>query len=44
MDKIIEVNQAVVEQHLGEVVRGMVEETLNAMLDSEAVHLCNAQR
>ena len=30
--------------HLGRVVRGSVEETLNALLDAEADRLCNAQR
>ena len=30
--------------HLGELVRGTVEETLNAMLDAEADELCGAGR
>jgi len=30
--------------HLDRVVRGSVEETLNALLDAEADRLCNAQR
>ena len=30
--------------HLDRVVRGTVEETLNALLDAEADRLCNAQR
>jgi putative transposase len=30
--------------HLGEMVRGTVEETLNAMLDAEADQLCGAGR
>ena len=31
-------------RHLGEMVRGTVEETLNAMLDAEADQLCGAGR
>jgi putative transposase len=42
--KIIEVNEKKIKQHLGEFVRGTVEETLNAMLDAEADAICNAQR
>jgi len=42
--KIIEVNEEKIKQHLGEFVRGTVEETLNAMLDAEADAICNAQR
>ena len=30
------------QDHLGEMVRGTVEETLNAMLDAEADALCGA--
>ena len=30
--------------HLGEMVRGTVEEALNAILDAEADQLCNAGR
>ena len=30
--------------HLGEVVPGTVEETLNGLLDAEADRLCNAKR
>ena len=33
-----------IQDHLGELVRGTVEETLNAMLDAEADALCGAQR
>lgn len=44
MDKIVEVNQAAIENHLGEMVRSTVEETLNSMLDAEADRLCNAER
>jgi len=33
-----------IQEHLGEVVRSTVEETLNAMLDAEADRLCRAER
>lgn len=33
-----------VREHLGHIVRGTVEETLNAMLEAEADPLCNAGR
>ncbi len=33
-----------IQDHLGELVRGTVEETLNTMLDAEADTLCGAQR
>src|SRR5258708_12895310 len=33
-----------IRSHLEGVVRGTVEETLNALLDAEADRLCNAQR
>ena len=33
-----------IKSHLDRVVRGNVEETLNALLDAEANRLCNAQR
>lgn len=42
--KIIKIDEQVIKSHLGEVVRGTVEETLNALLDAEADRLCNAQR
>lgn len=44
MNKIIEVNEGFIKDHLGEMVRGTVEEALNAMLDKEADQLCNAER
>lgn len=44
MGKIIEVNETFIKDQLGEMVRGTVEEALNAMLDKEADQLCNAQR
>jgi putative transposase len=42
--KIIQINEDRVKDHLGEIVKGTVQETLNAMLDAEADLLCNAQR
>ena len=44
MGKIIQVDEEGVKDHLGEIVKGTVQETLNAMFDAEADHLCNAQR
>jgi putative transposase len=43
-DNIIEINEEKVKDHLGKFVRETVEETLNAMLDAEADHLCKAQK
>lgn len=43
-DKIIEINEQKVKDHLGEFVRNTVEETLNAMLDEEAAAICKAQK
>jgi putative transposase len=42
--KIIQVDERLVQDKLSEIVRGTVEETLNAMLDAEADRLCNAER
>jgi putative transposase len=42
--KIIQINEEGVREHLGEIVRGTVQETLNALLDEEADRLCNARR
>ena len=44
MGQVIQIDEARIRDHLGEMVRGTVEETLNAMLDAEADRLCNAQR
>ncbi len=43
-NNIIEINEEKIKDHLGEFVRGTVEETLNAMLDAEADAICNAQK
>jgi putative transposase len=44
LGKVIEIDEARIKDHLGEIVRGTVEETLNAMLDAEADRICNAKR
>lgn len=42
--QIIQLNESAVRDHLGEMVRNTVEDTLNSMLDSEADRLCNAEK
>ena len=37
MGQVIQIDEARIRDHLGEMVRGTVEEALNAMLDAEAV-------
>jgi putative transposase len=44
MGQLIQIDETRIRDHLGEMVRGTVEETLNALLDAEADRLCNAQR
>ena len=44
LGKVIEIDEARIKDHLGELVRGSVEDTLNALLDAEADQLCNAAR
>lgn len=41
---VIQVNEAQVQEHLGELVRQSVEQTLNGLLDAEADRLCHAKR
>jgi transposase-like protein len=41
---VIKINEARIQDHLGEMVRSTVEEMLNAMLDAEADQLCGAKR
>lgn len=41
---VIKINEAQVKDHLGNLVRRTVEETLNDMLNTEAQQLCNAKR
>ncbi len=43
-DKIIQIDEGKIQDQLGELVRGTVEETLNRMFDVEADQLCNAAR
>lgn len=43
-DKIIQLNESAVKNHLGQMVRSTVEQTLNDMLDAEADRLCNAEK
>ncbi|MDA8084608.1 MAG: transposase [Nitrospiraceae bacterium] len=42
--KIIQIDEEQVKNHLGEIVRGTVQETLNTLLDEEADRLCRAKR
>jgi putative transposase len=44
MGQVIKIDEGRIRDHLGEMVRGTVEETLNAMLDAEADELCGAGR
>lgn len=44
LGKIVKIDEAEVKAQLGELVRGTVEETLNAMLEAEADELCGAKR
>src|SRR5271170_5003916 len=44
MRQVIQNDEARIRDHLGEMVRGTVEETLNAMLDAQADQLCGAGR
>src|SRR5271157_3384811 len=44
LTNVITIDDERIKSHLDRVVRGSVEETLNALLDAEADRLCNAQR
>src|SRR5882672_4199723 len=44
LSNVIRIDDEQVRDHLGRIVRGTVEETLNAMLEAEADRLCNAGR
>lgn len=44
MGQVIQIDESRIRDHLGEMVRGTVEEALNAMLDAEADRLCGAGR
>ena len=44
LSQVIRIDEAQIQQHLGEMVRSTVEQTLNGLLDAEADQLCNARR
>lgn len=44
LNNVIRIDDERIKGHLDRVVRGTVEQTLNALLDAEADRLCNAQR
>ena len=44
LGRVIHIDEGRIQDHLGEMVRRSVEETLNEMLDAEADRLCNARR
>jgi len=44
MGQVIQIDEGRIRDHLGAMVRGTVEEALNAMLDAEADQLCGAGR
>jgi transposase-like protein len=44
LNNVIRIDDERIKGHLDRVVRGTVEETLNALLEAEADRLCNAQR
>ena len=44
MGQVIQIDEERIKDHFGGIVRGTVEDTLNALLDAEADRLCNAKR
>jgi hypothetical protein len=44
LGKVIRIDESEIRGHLDQLVRGTVEDTLNAMLEAEADELCQAQR
>ncbi len=44
LGNVIRIDNERIRDHLGKIVRGSVEETLNALLEAEADRLCNAGR
>ena len=44
LSNVIKIDDERIKGHLDKIVRGTVEETLNALLDGEAERLCNAGR
>ncbi len=43
-EKVIQINEEAIRDHLGKLVRSTVEETLNGLLDAEAERLCNTEK
>jgi len=44
LNQVVQIDEGRIQQHLDEVVRSTVEETLNGLLDAEADQLCGARR
>lgn len=44
LSKVVHIDEAKLQDHLGLVVRDTVENTLNQMLDAEADQLCGAKK
>src|SRR5262245_62067224 len=44
LNNVITIDDERIKNHLDRIVRGSVEETLNALLEAEVDQLCNAQR
>lgn len=44
MGEVIQIDEARIKSHLGQMVRGTVEEAVNAMLKAEADRFCGASR
>ncbi|MBK8906683.1 MAG: IS256 family transposase [Rhodospirillales bacterium] len=44
LSNVVRIDEEQTREYLGKIVRGSVEETLNALLDAEADRLCNAAR
>ena len=44
LGKVVKIDESKIKDHLGEMVRGTVEETLNGLQEAEAERLCRARR
>jgi putative transposase len=44
LSNVVRIDDERIRDHLGQIVRGTVEETLNGLLEAEADRLCNAAR
>lgn len=44
LNKVVQIDTGKIQKHLDEIVKGTVEEALNAMLDAEADAMCGAKR